>query len=107
MIGRDTCSAGISVETRGWIAGGDKKHMEDKVSGIHKKNTKLSPLRQEHTHSHGHGHGGAGSGDVPVRGRASYPRDSHSYGDEVGQEEGRGNLIVCVHPHSRLKVLSK
>lgn len=80
----------------------DKKKwkIKNSVGGIHKQHLELSPLRHEHTHGHGHSRDGAGSGDVPVLGSVSYPRDSRSYCDEVGQEEGQGNRIVCVHPHS-------
>jgi hypothetical protein len=86
-----------------WLeVGVDKKNMEDKsrqntVSGIHKQHSKFLPLREEHIHGYDHGHGGAGNGDVLV---APYPRDSHSSGEEVGQEEGRGSRIACAHPHS-------
>jgi hypothetical protein len=72
---------------------------QNSVGGIHKQHSEHSPLRHEHTHGYGHRRGGAGSGDGPVRGIASYPCDNRSY-DEVGQEEGRGNRIVCVHLHS-------
>jgi hypothetical protein len=90
----------------GWTASVDKKHMKKEscqisVDGIHKQNPKLSPLPHEHTHGYGHSRGGAGSDDVPARCGAFYPHDSRSYGDEVvGQEEGRGNRIVCARPHS-------
>lgn len=73
---------------------------QTKISGIHKQHSKFLHVRQKHIHGYGHGHGDAGNGDVPVRGGGSYLRDSRSYGEEVGQEEGRESRIVCARPHS-------
>jgi hypothetical protein len=78
----------------------EDKSRQNTVSGIHKQHSKFLPLRKEHIHGYGRGHDDAGNGDVPAGSRAPYPRDSHSYAEEVGQEEGRGSRIACAHPHS-------
>lgn len=78
----------------------EDKSSQDTVSGIHKQHSKFLPLHEVHIHGYDHGHGGAENDDVAARSGALYPRDSHSYCEEVGQEEGRGSRIACARLHS-------
>ena len=77
---------------------GKSRHIS--VGRIYMQDSELSPLRHERAHNYDRSRRRGGSGDVPVRCGAFSPRDNHPCRNEVGQEEGRGNRIVCAHPHS-------